>query len=80
MGGQFWSKAAVSDVTSDSTWHLCAGVYASKRQSGPRVRRHSFTGYSATLRNRSAFEMTETELNVMAALAKMGVRSKPMNG
>lgn len=36
--------------------------------------------HSSTLRNRSAFVMTETELNVMAALANMGLSSNPTNG
>lgn len=36
--------------------------------------------HKAILRNRSAFEMTDTELKVMAALAIMGLRSKPKNG
>jgi hypothetical protein len=35
---------------------------------------------SFTLRNRSAFAITETELNVMAALAIIGLSSKPKNG
>ena len=38
------------------------------------------TDYNSTFRSRSALLMTETELKVMAALAKMGLRSKPMNG
>ncbi len=33
-----------------------------------------------TLRNRRAFVMTETELNVMAALANMGLSNNPTNG
>lgn len=36
--------------------------------------------HRSTLRNRSAFVMTETELNVMAALANMGLSSNPTNG
>ena len=36
--------------------------------------------YSATLRSRSALLMTETELKVMAALAKMGLSSRPKTG
>src|SRR5262245_4190679 len=35
---------------------------------------------SSTLRSRSAFAITETELNVMAALAIMGLRSRPSEG
>ena len=36
--------------------------------------------YNATLRSRSAFVMTETELNVIAALARIGLSSRPMKG
>ncbi len=36
--------------------------------------------YSSTLRNRKAFEMTDTELNVIAALANIGLSSNPTNG
>ena len=36
--------------------------------------------YRGNLRNRSAFAMTETELNVMAALASMGLKRTPTNG
>ena len=35
---------------------------------------------STTLRSRSAFPITETELNVMAALAIIGLSSRPRNG
>lgn len=35
---------------------------------------------SETRRSRSAFAMTETELNVMAALASIGLRRIPKNG
>ena len=31
-------------------------------------------------RKRSALEMTDTELRLIAILAKMGLRSKPKNG
>jgi hypothetical protein len=33
-----------------------------------------------TRRNRSAFAMTDTELKVIAALAIIGLKSKPKNG
>ena len=36
--------------------------------------------YNATFRKRSALVMTDTELNVMAALAIIGLRSKPKKG
>jgi len=36
--------------------------------------------YSRTLRNRSAFPMTETELKLMAAAAIMGLKSRPKDG
>ena len=36
--------------------------------------------YSFTFRSRSALEMTDTELNVMAALATIGLRRMPKNG
>ncbi len=36
--------------------------------------------HNAILRNRSAFVMTDTELNVMAALAIMGLKMTPTNG
>lgn len=36
--------------------------------------------HSTTLRNRRAFEMTDTELNVIAALANMGLSNNPTNG
>ena len=38
------------------------------------------TTYSANRLNRSAFEITDTELNVMAALAMRGLSSNPKNG
>ncbi len=36
--------------------------------------------YNFTRRKRSAFVMTDTELNVMAALAKIGFKSRPRKG
>ncbi len=36
--------------------------------------------YSFTLRRRNAFVMTETELNVMAAAAIIGLSSSPNTG
>jgi hypothetical protein len=36
--------------------------------------------HSFTRRSRRAFEITETELKVMAALAMIGLSSKPKNG
>lgn len=36
--------------------------------------------YRAILRRRSAFAMTDTELNVMAALAIIGLKRTPTNG
>lgn len=36
--------------------------------------------HKAILRNRSAFAITDTELNVMAALAIMGLNRTPTNG
>ena len=42
---------------------------------------HPFViAYTFTCRNRNAFPITETELNVIAALAIMGFRSKPVKG
>jgi hypothetical protein len=44
---------------------------------------HEFTGrqnYSLTLRSRSEFVMTETELKLIAAAARMGLSSSPKNG
>ncbi len=38
------------------------------------------THHSTTLRSRSAFPITETELNVMAALAIIGLSSRLKNG
>ena len=35
---------------------------------------------SGTFRSRSAFAITETELNVIAALASIGLRSMPRKG
>ena len=40
-------------------------------------RRHT---YNFTCRNRRAFEMTDTELSVIAALAIMGLKSIPRTG
>jgi hypothetical protein len=36
--------------------------------------------YSAALRNRSAFAITETELKLIAALANMGLNNHPNTG
>jgi hypothetical protein len=36
--------------------------------------------YNASLLNRSAFEITDTELNVMAALATSGLSNNPKKG
>jgi len=36
--------------------------------------------YSGSRRKRRAFMITETELNVMAALAMIGLSSRPKNG
>jgi hypothetical protein len=36
--------------------------------------------YNVSLRSRRAFEITDTELNVMAALAMSGLSSRPKNG
>ncbi len=36
--------------------------------------------YRLAWRRRSAFTITETELNVIAALAMMGLNSRPKNG
>ena len=36
--------------------------------------------YSFTRRSRSALAITDTELNVIAALAQIGLISMPMNG
>ena len=41
---------------------------------------HHCCRYSFTCRKRSAFAMTETELNVMAALAIIGLNRTPKNG
>ena len=40
----------------------------------------SVSCYSSTRRSRSAFTITDTELNVMAALAQIGLISVPVNG
>ncbi len=40
----------------------------------------SSTSYSEALRSRNALEITETELKLMAALAIMGLSSKPKTG
>lgn len=45
-----------------------------------RIQGQSLFRYSSTLRNRSAFEMTDTELKVIAALANIGLSSMPMKG
>ena len=37
-------------------------------------------GHSFVFLNRSAFEMTETELKLIAAPASMGLSSRPKNG
>lgn len=42
--------------------------------------RLSGSPYRSTLRSRSAFAITDTELNVMAALAIMGLSSSPNAG
>jgi hypothetical protein len=47
------------------------------KQKGCRTPHHH---QSTTLRNRSAFAITETELNVMAALAIIGLSSHPNTG
>ena len=54
-------------------------------QTGPRPRvsgaaRALSPPYSSALRSRSAFVITETELNVIAALAIIGLSSNPKNG
>ena len=36
--------------------------------------------YNSICRSRSAFEMTDTELNVIAALAIIGLSNNPVNG
>lgn len=36
--------------------------------------------HKVILRNRNAFPITETELNVIAALASMGLKRTPTNG
>ena len=46
-------------------------------KSGPGCR---YFLYSANFRNRSALLMTETELNVIAAAAIIGLRRSPKNG
>jgi len=38
------------------------------------------SNYSASLRSRSALAMTETELKVIAALAMLGLKSRPNTG
>ena len=42
--------------------------------------RHDERSYSSVRLSRSAFAMTETELNVIAALAIIGLSSSPKNG
>jgi len=42
--------------------------------------RESVAIQSLTFRSRKAFVMTETELKLMAAAAKMGLRSTPKKG
>ena len=38
------------------------------------------SGYSSTFRRRKEFVMTETELKLMAAAARMGLSSSPKKG
>ena len=42
--------------------------------------RHAANGQSCTRRNRNAFRITDTELNVIAALAQIGLISTPIIG
>jgi hypothetical protein len=51
-------------------------IHRSTHESRPAKGGH----YSATRRRRSAFAMTDTELNVIAALAIIGLSSKPNTG
>ena len=44
------------------------------------ARREQVGSHSLRRRKRSAFRMTETELNVMAALAQIGLINHPVNG
>src|SRR5215475_7033757 len=77
-----------TDETRDATGRRrsLAGACAGRRRFPQRSRtivrpRPAEAGaYNGTLRKRSALTMTETELNVMAALAIIGLSNKPMNG
>ncbi len=70
--------------------HHCWSNEDQHEQAGYRAREHcdhpNTTGpansgrYNATRRRRSALAMTDTELNVMAALAIIGLRSTPNTG
>ena len=44
------------------------------------IRRKAKQNHNAIRRNLSAFAITETELNVIAALAMIGLRRIPKNG
>jgi len=63
-----WATAMGKDVA--------PGSFVSS-SNAPRLRRAS---YNRSVRNRSAFAMTDTELNVIAALAIIGLRSSPNTG
>ena len=48
--------------------------------SGVRTASPSASGYNWTLRNRNELPTTERELSVMAALAQIGLTSRPKKG
>ncbi len=56
----------------------------SQVHSGPKLTQFSNSinpsGHKSSCRSRKAFAITDTELNVIAALAIMGLKSTPTNG
>ena len=75
--------SAVLPLESQATVNLNRLTVGSSCTQRPTVRKSltvATTAYNANLLNRSAFEITETELNVMAALAMRGLSSRPKNG
>ena len=61
--------------------HLGADVVEEREKADDRQRRHGHRrSYNLTRRSRSALAITDTELNVMAALAMIGLSRRPANG
>ena len=59
---------------------LAAGTLVAKEHEIRDVREVTSDHASRAARRRSAFEITDTELSVIAALASMGLSSTPKNG